>query len=662
MFKNMKLGTKISGGFAILIIIALILSFTGWNGLQNVEELAQVTAQANLAKDNLQSARGHIKDFINQGFAKQGNDTKNSVEKYTDVYAAQKELLNEMRKSSGLSSSDLTLIDNALRNIDEYDAGVQGMVAARKQKDASFEQWGKLGWSVTNDINSAMENIINPAKRAAENSGNINQLKIWNEYGVRLDQDVVEKFLVLRVTAVYLVATNADAQWTAYQEQLAKMKTGLNDWASLVQDKSDLARTAATIHQYIQEYEEAGIKFYEAIVNNRSEYQDVMTAAASLTDNINKLQAETEKESQSVMTQANTLMITLAVAGMIVGILLALIITRGITGPINRIIKGLTSGAEQVGAASEQVAAAGQSLAEGASEQASSLEETSSSLEEMASMTRQNADNAKQASTLADEANKSSAKGAQAMQEMSEAMEKIKKSSDETAKIIKVIDEIAFQTNLLALNAAVEAARAGEAGKGFAVVAEEVRNLAQRSAEAAKNTNALIEGAQKNAENGVRVTELLNEILQDISNGSRKVTDLINEVSVASNEQTQGIDQLNTAMSQMDQVTQQNASNAEESSSASEELAAQAQQLQEIVGELAQVVHGANTLSMVDISRGKEHHDNGTGGLSSRMSNRIRSTLGRSTKAKTAGNVQSRKNKDKAVDIIPLKEEEMAEF
>jgi methyl-accepting chemotaxis protein len=169
------------------------------------------------------------------------------------------------------------------------------------------------------------------------------------------------------------------------------------------------------------------------------------------------------------------------------------------------------------------------------------------------------------------------------MKRMGSAIMKIKESSDSTAKIIKTIDEIAFQTNLLALNAAVEAARAGEAGKGFAVVAEEVRNLAQRSAEAAKNTAQLIEESQENSEGGVRISDEVGKILGRIVDGVKKVNDLIGEFNAASNEQSNGIEQVNIAVSQMNKVTQQNAANSEESASAAEELNSQAEELAAMV-------------------------------------------------------------------------------
>jgi methyl-accepting chemotaxis protein len=300
------------------------------------------------------------------------------------------------------------------------------------------------------------------------------------------------------------------------------------------------------------------------------------------------------KEGEATQRNASWTLLLVSLLSIATGISLAIMLTRSITKPITKIIEGLSSSSDQVGSASAQVSSTSQSLAEGASEQASGLEETSSSLEEMASMARQNADNAQKANSLANDAASASTKGAEAMGRMIDAIGSIKDSSDETVKIIKVIDEIAFQTNLLALNAAVEAARAGEAGKGFAVVAEEVRNLAQRSAEAAKNTNDLIEGSQKNAENGVQVSAEVAKMLEDISTSTKSVTELIAEITAASSEQAQGVDQLNTAVASMDQITQSNAANAEETAASSEELSAQANQLKTMVGDLTTLVNGAN--------------------------------------------------------------------
>jgi len=279
----------------------------------------------------------------------------------------------------------------------------------------------------------------------------------------------------------------------------------------------------------------------------------------------------------------------LAIVGALM-VFAGILVARSITRPINRAITSLSEAAEQVVSASGQVSSASQSLAEGASEQAASIEETSSSLEEMSSMTKQNADNATAADRLMKESKQMVERANGSMTELTQSMEDISKASDETSKIIKTIDEIAFQTNLLALNAAVEAARAGEAGAGFAVVANEVRNLAMRAAEAAKNTSVLIEGTVKKVKEGSELVERTNGAFAEVSKSAAKVADLVSEIAAASSEQAQGIDQINKAVAEMDKVTQQTAANAEESASASEEMNAQAEQMKEIAGEVMIIV------------------------------------------------------------------------
>ena len=281
----------------------------------------------------------------------------------------------------------------------------------------------------------------------------------------------------------------------------------------------------------------------------------------------------------------------LAVVGALM-VLAGILVARSITRPVNRAMTSLAEAADQVVSASGQVSSASQSLAEGASEQAASIEETSSSLEEMSSMTKQNADNASTADKLMKDSKLMVEKANGSMTELTQSMEDISKASDETSKIIKTIDEIAFQTNLLALNAAVEAARAGEAGAGFAVVANEVRNLAMRAAEAAKNTSVLIEGTVKKVREGSELVERTGGAFAEVSRSAAKVADLVAEIAAASSEQAQGIDQINKAVAEMDKVTQQTAANAEESASASEEMNAQAEQMKDIASELMTLVGG----------------------------------------------------------------------
>ena len=270
----------------------------------------------------------------------------------------------------------------------------------------------------------------------------------------------------------------------------------------------------------------------------------------------------------------------------------AFLITRSITNPINKIISGLNESSRQVAASADQVSSSSQSLAEGATEQAAGFEETSSSLEEISSMTSQNSDSSQEGTLLSAGAALSAEEGITAMERLIVAIDAIENSSNETAKIIKVIDDIAFQTNLLALNAAVEAARAGESGRGFAVVAEEVRNLAMRSAVAARNTSEMIEDSVKNSQRGVENSKEAANVLAEISEKSTQVNNIISEIAAASQEQAQGMSQVNIAIAHMDKVTQSNAASAEEIASASEELSSQAAQMDSVVQSLTTIING----------------------------------------------------------------------
>ncbi len=317
-------------------------------------------------------------------------------------------------------------------------------------------------------------------------------------------------------------------------------------------------------------------------------------AVLAIRDSLVEENKEAQEELHGYIEKGDIVALIAYLVAAVIMIAALVYITRSITGPIKQISDNLSNGSQQVNSAANQVASSSQSLAEGANEQASSLEEISSSLEEMSSMTHANASNSREANNMSMEVGKDAENGREAMARMSAAISQIKGSSDETAKIVKTIEEIAFQTNLLALNAAVEAARAGEAGRGFAVVAEEVRNLAQRSAEAAKNSASLITESVSNADNGVVVSKEVEEVLNQIVDRVEKVKHVIAEVTTASTEQAEGIEQINSGVAQLNSVTQGNAANAEQSASASEELSAQSQEMDSAVARLVELIEGQN--------------------------------------------------------------------
>jgi hypothetical protein len=302
---------------------------------------------------------------------------------------------------------------------------------------------------------------------------------------------------------------------------------------------------------------------------------------------------QTDTEAGKVVATMRWLLLIFSIIGLVVAAVLLLLgwgISSSIIGPIRQVINKLTVAATVTAQASSEASASSQSLAEGATEQAANLEETSSALEQMASMTRANSEHAGQADKLAHDAMGLAGQVGQAMERMRQAIGEIKSASDQTAKIVKTIDEIAFQTNLLALNAAVEAARAGDAGRGFAVVAEEVRNLAQRSATAARDTSSLIAQSQEKAVSGVQASEEVGRILRDVGTTIEKVAHLVSQVNSASKEQSQGVEQINRSVAQIDQVTQRVAASAESTASSSLQLTQQAQEVVQAVALLSNMI------------------------------------------------------------------------
>jgi methyl-accepting chemotaxis protein len=605
MFKNMKLKTKLIGGFACVAAIAAFIGFMGFLGVNTMQEhsnklgaecLPAVQSLLTIV-NNLEAIKTAQRSLLDTHIAKDVrarqyeniDKARAAYKKAFDIY----EPIAKTNEEARLWNEFITRVDAWKQENNKF---MEISHAMEKTNIQNPEGLGETLEKAESGHYKLLNSIVHLVSDKTEFTGGEDHTQcMFGKWASTFNMDNPEMAVafkqmtephrkfheLVQKTKEYVKNGNIDAATATYREMTPFV--------------GEIASGFSLMHKEIDNTKSLyGTLYTQAMGPCRDKQLATLETLNQLVKLNEDKVSKATNEAKTAASRTRVITITSSLIGIIMALTLGVMLSLSIVRPIGKIIAGLTDGAEQVASASGQVSSASQSLAEGATEQAAGLEETSSSLEEMSSMTKQNADNAQQANTLASETRKAANNGAEAMNRMSTAIRDIQKSSDATAKIIKVIDEIAFQTNLLALNAAVEAARAGEAGKGFAVVAEEVRNLAMRSAEAAKNTANMIEESVKNSKNGVDIATEVGKVLEEIVSSIGKTTNLIGEIAAASSEQAQGVDQVNTAVAQMDKVTQQNAANAEESASASEELSAQAEQMTQIVQELVALVGGNN--------------------------------------------------------------------
>ena len=658
----MKLGTKILLGFSTILTILIVLCIIIIFQMTGVQERAKILEKEYLPElVQVAEIKETTLDMRRAAFVSSLTQKDSDIQAYQQSYI---ELIPKIKsfKEFAAASEHLkvgaTLAQQMQENAEKYNRETEKMINSMHALRDEFTNLVTIG----NKILTDGDELINMQKSIEESASNTKLGSHNEKKRVYLSVDITRRILFIRlmtsnslnnddVKALNNIVINEFPKLAELVQQFDNLNPTANERKSI----NELAKLTNNYKNGVKQY----VTNWENLITNRDKATQTGINLVDLTNEINEAAS---RQTQIVAEQTNTalnkaiwvLMIGLAIA-IIVGLVLAIVITNGITRPINYIISNLSEAGDQVSSAANEISAASQSLAEGATEQAASLEESSSALEEMASMTRQNADNANNANQMMTKTQNQVTNGAAAVTNMASAMTEINDSSAQTSKIIGTIEEIAFQTNLLALNAAVEAARAGDAGKGFAVVADEVRNLAQRSAQAARDTAELIESTVARVKNGTGIVEELQTSFGEVEGSVKHFGSLINEISAASNEQAQGVDQVNTAVAQMDKVTQTNAANAEESASASEELSAQASQLKSLVGELNAIVTGTkNTVHNnfhTNISRNDSTH---------KLSKLLSSTA--SKKTSSSSGVKSKSNDGKNLvkphELIPLDEDD----
>ena len=704
MGRNLKLGTRIVGGFSIVLVLSAVVAYVGYRGISSIAERVSVTHEVNrIVRISEETHRGEMDYMLNPGetivdavstgignlkagaieiagkaddeairavmdrVASAADAHKTAFGEYVDldrklrdaetgmleytkelittartIADRQGELLGDIRRNTAaqvrtkvsesedagriieqvlnarMSEKDyrLTMDDTMVESIKKALSTVATISTEMKERSSDetagqllvrAERYTKALEEYVADMSvSAQERMAEEAEGLILGARSIRDNKRTELSTLMEDSDaqVAEKI----ATADRATGLIQKAMAVRVRERDFLLRRDVEEVAGIEEILARIVKIASGMKERFHAEEDAALA--DRVIRAADEYRAALGVVVSLqAEQRISLQAmeagarrvsgaaeealagENARMEEEVST-GRSIMAGGALAAILAGILISLLITRAITGPVRRIIAGLDEGSSEVGAASRQMASASESLAVGASQQAASAEETSSSLEEVASMTRKTADHARQAHRLMEETSQDVSSAVGSMTELTSAMEEISRASAETSQIIKTIDEIAFQTNLLALNAAVEAARAGQSGAGFAVVADEVRNLAMRSAEAARNTASLIEGTVKRIAEGSELVRVTDERFGTVSDRTGTVGDLVSQIAAASGEQAQGIEQVNTAVAEMEEVIQKNAAQAEESAGASNQMQLQAVHMAGFVRELVHLVGG----------------------------------------------------------------------
>ena len=616
MFKNLRLRTQLNFGFAAVIALLIVVAATAWWGLQGASYgfgeyrlRSANSSRVNVFREDMLNARLAVKNVMI-------NASETAIQDYRAYFARMVTAIKAMQDNIR-NPARLAMIAEVSERMRHYDQGVDQLVLLIKQRNEARQRLGETMTRIQQILTRLNDAVAASDSQLILSLTNTLQIRFLNSRSLLfkyLESHAPADFMPLRdeISGIGKVINALTAQLDgAYQTHIDQFR---QEYATLDALAPELNRLMSqsddvvtnTLDRIGPEIAEITTRLIQSIVDDRDALgaqvqgnnawimQIVFWVAAAavltgialawLLTRLIQRPIGGEPAEMAAITQkiaGGDLTVRFTDTGQETGIYAAM---RDMTGQLQEIVGKVTQATDQVSSAAAEIAQGSTDLSQRTEEQASALEETASSMEELTSTVKQSADNAGQANALAGAARNQAEQGGQVVDQAISAMSAINTSSRKIADIIGVIDEIAFQTNLLALNAAVEAARAGEQGRGFAVVAGEVRKLAQRSADAAKEIKGLITDSVAKVEDGGKLVDRAGQTLRDIMGSVKKVSDIVAEMAAAAREQASGIEQVNKAILQMDQVTQQNAALVEETAAASHAMGDQARELQQLMG------------------------------------------------------------------------------
>jgi len=588
------IGRKIVTGFSLAIAIAIAITVTAFLALgkagRGLAQFSESSANAVLAA-NLESAMLALRIDVNQFLAQ--SDVR-SIESYTKNADLMKGALAAAVERFSQDSARRLEVENAGNLFSTYNAAFQKIVTATQRRDSVA---GSEMYTHQQAVGAGLKQLLLTARQSGDQS--------TSALASGMLQNFFESVAAANMFLLHHDSADAAKSKSLIAEVSTQLETAEKEQTEAATLDASLANPAKTaLLAQLRTHTGSFIEALDKVVGGTLELLKIKTneidkvtplfaqKVADIRQALSDAQGSLDVGLRAAQKRTEITLTAISVTSIFMGIACSLFITHSVNRPIKQVVMRLADDAAKTASSAIQVSAASQSMADGSARQAAALEESSASLEEVSGMTRSNAANAQSAKQVANETRVAAESGSDGMREMIQAMDAIQASSGDISKIIKTIDEIAFQTNILALNAAVEAARAGEVGAGFAVVADEVRNLAQRSAQSARETAAKIEDSVQKSERGVQISRKVAQALAAIVEKTRKVDEIIAQIAKASEEQSQGIQQVNRGVSDMDTVTQANAATAEETSAASAELNHQTSHLKSIVEELSLMVDG----------------------------------------------------------------------